>query len=133
MKKRLRHLPAGLAASAVLLLLGLVLGAVFRGPVGAFGAAAGVLLVAASYSGSSLIIAWVDLKNRAILLPVALVTYAVKFTVIGFVLAGLAAAHWGGLVPLGLAVMVTALVWVVAQAVWTWRARILYVEIDPPS
>jgi len=31
---------------------------------------------------------------------------------------------------MGVAVMGAALGWTVAQAVWTWRARIPYVEID---
>jgi hypothetical protein len=31
---------------------------------------------------------------------------------------------------MGLAVIVTALGWITAQAVWTWRARIPYVDIN---
>jgi len=74
MRKRLRHLPSGLIASAVLLVVGVGVG--------------------------------------------------------GLLLAVLARAGWAGLLPMGVAIMGGALGWTVAQAVWTWRARIPYVEID---
>jgi hypothetical protein len=130
MKKRLTHLPAGLLASAVLLVSGLVLGGALRGAVGAAGAAAGVLLVAASYTVSSVVIAWADSIHPRLVMPAGLVTYALKFTLIGVVMAAIAASHWAGLVPMGVSIIATALGWLVAQSVWTWRARIPYVEID---
>jgi hypothetical protein len=65
-------------------------------------------------------------------LPFGLLTYVVKFTLIGFVMAAIDASGWRGLAPMGIAIIVTALGWTVAQAVWTWRARIPYVEILPP-
>jgi len=130
MRKRLTHLPSGLLASAVLLVIGVVLGAVLRGPAGAAGAAAGVGLVAASYTVSSLAVAWADLMNPRLVLPVGLLTYVVKFTAIGFGMAAVAAGGWAGLPAMGLAVIVSALGWIIAQAVWTWRARIPYVDID---
>ena len=132
LRKRLRHLPSGLAASAALLVLGLVIGGLARGTVGALGAAAGVGLVAASYTGSSVVIAWADARDPRLVLPFGLLTYVVKFTIIGFVMAAIDASGWDGLAPMGLAIIVTALGWTVAQAVWTWRARIPYVEILPP-
>ena len=63
------------------------------------------------------------------MLPVGLLTYALKFTLIGVAMAAIAAANWPGLVPMGVAVLATALGWVVAQAWWTWHARIAYVEL----
>jgi hypothetical protein len=132
LRVRLRHLPSGLLASAGLLLVGVLLGALLRGPAGAAGAAVGVGLVAASYTLSSVVIAWADLRDPRLVLPVGLLTYVVKFTIIGFALAALASTDWDGLPAMGVAVMVTALGWTIAQAVWTWRARIPYVEINPP-
>jgi hypothetical protein len=131
-RKRLRHLPSGLLASAVLLVIGLVVGWLARGGSGAAGAAAGVALVAASYTVSSLVIAWADARNPRLVLPIGLLAYVVKFTLIGFVMAAIDASGWDGLPAMGLAIIVAALGWTIAQAVWTWRARIPYVEIEPP-
>jgi hypothetical protein len=130
MKKRLAHLPSGLLAAAVLLVLGVVLGGWWRGPTGAAGAAAGVILVAASYTVSSLAVAWADRVNPRLVMPVGLTTYVVKFTAIGFGMAAVAGHGWAGLPAMGLAVIVSALGWITAQAVWTWRARIPYVDIN---
>jgi ATP synthase protein I len=130
MKKRLTHLPSGLLASAVLLVLGVVVGAALRGGAGAAGAAAGVLLVATSYTVSSVVIAWADSIDPRLVLPVGLLTYILKFTLIGVVMAGLAASHWAGLTAMGVSIIAAVLGWTIAQSVWTWRARIPYVEID---
>jgi hypothetical protein len=130
LRKRLRHLPSGLLASAVLLVLGVVVGVLARGAAGAAGAAAGVALVAASYSGSSLVIAWADARDPRLILPIGLFTYVAKFTLLGFVMAAVSATDWAGLPAMGIAIMVGALGWTIAQAVWTWRARIPYVEIE---
>lgn len=126
---RVRHLPSGLAASGALLLVGLIPAGVLRGTVGIAGFAAGVGLVAASYTLSSLIIAWVDAVDRRLLIPVGLMTYLLKFALIGVLMYAISASDWAGLVPMGVAVLGTALAWIVAQSWWTWRARIPYVEV----
>jgi ATP synthase protein I len=126
---RLRHLPSGLTATAVLLVLGVPLGALLRGGPGAAGAAAGVALVATSYVIGSVVIAWADSVDPKLVLPAGLMTYALKFTLIGVVMAAIAASHWAGLRPMGVAVLATALAWVVAQSWWTWHARIAYVDL----
>ncbi len=132
LRVRLRHLPSGLFASAVLVVLGVLVGWLVKGGSGAAGAAAGVGLVAVSYTASSVVIAWADARNPRLVLPVGLLAYVVKFTLLGFVMAAIAATDWDGLPAMGLAIIVAALGWTIAQAVWTWRARIPYVEIDPP-
>jgi hypothetical protein len=130
LRRRLTHLPSGLATSAVLLVVGLVLGGWLAGGAGAAGAAAGVALVAASYSLSSLVLAWADSVNPQLVLPVGLATYFLKFATIGLALALVARAGWKGLPAFGVAVMVTTLSWVVAQAWWTWHAKIPYVQLE---
>jgi ATP synthase protein I len=130
LRKRLRHLPSGLLASAVLLVVGVVVGSLARGAAGAGGAAAGVGLVAFSYTLSSLVIAWADARDPRLVLPVGLFTYVAKFTFLGFVMAAISATDWTGLPAMGVAIMVGALGWTIAQAVWTWRAQIPYVEIE---
>ncbi len=129
LRGRLRHLPSGLRASAVLLAVGLVAGAVWGGVAGAGGAALGVALVAASFAGSSVVIAWADSVNPQLILPVGLMTYVVKFTVIGFACAALAATGWSGLPAFGVSVIAATLTWVTAQAWWTWHAKIPYVDV----
>jgi ATP synthase protein I len=129
MGKRLRHLPSGLIATAILLVIGVLVGALLRGGSGAAGAAAGVGLVAASYVIGSVVIAWADSIDPRLVLPAGLMTYVLKFALIGIVMAAIAASHWPGLVPMGVAVMATALGWIVAQSWWTWHARIAYVEL----
>lgn len=133
MRTRLRHLTPGLLASAVFLVLGLVIGGLVQGLPGALGAASGVLLVGASYTVSSVILAWADAIRPKLVLPVGLATYVLKFTVIGVVMAAVSATDWAGLPALGMAVIVSALGWMVAQAWWTWHAKIPYVEIDKPA
>jgi hypothetical protein len=129
MATRLRHLPSGLTATAVLLVLGVPVGALLRGGPGAAGAAAGVALVAASYVMGSVVIAWADSVDPKLVLPAGLMTYALKFTLIGVVMAAIAASNWAGLRPMGVAVLATALAWIVATSWWTWRAQIAYVDL----
>ncbi len=109
MRRRLTHLPSGLVASAGLLVLGVALGALLRGAAGALGAAAGVLIVAASYTASSLVIAWADSIDPRLVLPAGLMTYMLKFTVLGVLLLALAGRGWAGQAPMGVAIMITAL------------------------
>jgi hypothetical protein len=126
---RLTHLPVGLKVTAVLLVLGVTLGAVVGGVAGAAGAAVGVLLVAASYTASSLVIAWADSVHPSLVLPVGLVTYVVKFTVLGFAMYALAETGWRGMPALGVALIVTTLSWATAHAWWIWHAKIPYVDV----
>jgi hypothetical protein len=129
MRKRLRHLPSGLIATAVLLVVGVPVGALLRGGAGAAGAAAGVGLVAVSYVIGSVVIAWADSLDPRLVLPAGLMTYVLKFTLIGVIMAAISTSGWSGLVPMGVAVLVSALGWIVAQSWWTWHARIAYVEL----
>ncbi len=128
MRTRLRHLPSGLIASAVLLVLGAPVAWLVAGGAAAGGVAAGVGLVAASYAVSSVIIAWADSVEPRLIMPVGLMTYVVKFAAIGVIMWIIAGTGWAGLPAMGIAIIGTALGWTVAQAIWTWRARILYVD-----
>ncbi|GAA5182443.1 hypothetical protein GCM10023322_19450 [Rugosimonospora acidiphila] len=129
MRKRLRHLPSGLTASAALLVIGVIVGGLLRGGAGIAGAAAGVFLVTASYTLGSLVIAWADSVDPKLILPVGLVTYALKFTIIGVVMFALANSGWDGLKPMGVAVLGSVFGWIVVQSWWTWHAKIAYVDL----
>lgn len=131
MKKRLQHLRTALIAMGILLVVVAPLAGWRDGAAGALGALAGVGLVTLSYTLSSLVIAVTDLRARHLLMPVALGTYILKFAIIGVVMWLVAGTGWGGLPWLGVLVIAGTLVWVAAQAVWVWRAKIPYVEIEP--
>jgi hypothetical protein len=127
--RRVRHLPAGLLASAALLVVGVLPAGLTRGGAGVAGIAAGVGLVATSYTVSSLVVAWADAVDRRLVLPVGLMTYLLKVVLIGVLMNAIATSAWAGLIPMGVAILGTVLGWIVAQSWWTWRARIMYVEV----
>lgn len=118
---RLAHLPVLLSVTGSLLLVATLVGWLARGGAGAAGAAAGVGVVTASYLVSTLAIAWADSVNPALVLPVGLTGYAVKFTVIGVVMASVAASDWDGLAPMGLGVVAGVIAWTATQIWWVVR------------
>lgn len=130
MRDRLQWVRWPLWASAAVLALALPAGAVAAGGTGALAAAGGVLLVVGSYTVSGVAIAWADTVDPRLVLPVGLVTYVVKFSLLGVALLSLAGTGWGGVAPLATAAIVTVVVWVVAQVTWTWRARLPYVHTE---
>ncbi|GAA3277998.1 hypothetical protein Dvina_07325 [Dactylosporangium vinaceum] len=130
MKKRLNHLPAQLLAMVIVLVVTVPIALWRDGGTGAAADVAGVALVTLSYVVSSLVIAWTDLKNRQLLLPVALGTYVIKFTIIGLAMWAALNTGWAGLPWMGVAVIVAVIAWMTAHAVWVWRAKIPYVEIQ---
>ncbi|WP_203987106.1 hypothetical protein [Virgisporangium aurantiacum] len=126
---RMTHLPVGLKTSAVIFVLMVAGGAVLGGLTGALGAAAGVGIVVASFTVSSLVIAWADSVHPTLVLPVGMFTYILKFTAIGFAMAAVVASGWDGLTALGVGVAVATIGWATAQAWWVWHARIPYVDV----
>jgi len=131
LRHRLRHLPSGLAASGVLFILGIGVGWALRGGVGALGAALGVALVAVGYTVSSVMVAWVDAIDPSKVMIAALATYIVKYLLLGVLMWRVAGTGWAGLAPMGVAIIVSTIAWGTAQSVWTIRAKIPYVEIEP--
>ncbi|GAA2364928.1 hypothetical protein [Dactylosporangium salmoneum] len=129
MKTRLTHLPAQLLAMAIVLAVTIPIALWRDGGAGAAGDAAGVGLVTVSYVVSSLIIAWTDLRARHMLLPVAMATYLVKFTFIGFAMWVALGTDWAGLPWMGVSVIVAVIAWMTAHAIWVWRAKIMYVDV----
>ena len=121
MTARLRHLPALLLASAVLAVLAGLVGGFLRGTEGALGAVAGVAVVVASYTFSTLLIAWADSVDTNLVLPFGLIGYVTKFTLIGVAMAAIAASGWPGLEPMGVGVIVGVVGWSGAQIWWVVR------------
>jgi hypothetical protein len=124
-----RHLPTSLAATGVLLIVAVAVAWPLRGEQAALGALAGVGLVAVSHLVSSVVVAWVDVVARHVMLPVVLLTYALKFAAFGVVMFRVAQTGWTGLPALGVTVIAATAVWLGAQLYWILHAKILYVEL----
>ncbi|MDQ1646658.1 MAG: hypothetical protein QOJ50_2842 [Cryptosporangiaceae bacterium] len=129
MRKRLRHLPPALAASAVTLVVFAVAAFLLDGLASAAGVAVGVVIVAFSFVASSLVLAWADIVDRNLILPAGLVTYVLKFALFGVVLYAVGQSEWRGSAGIGAGLIAGTLVWATTQAVWVYRSRIPYVDL----
>ncbi|MEH0936309.1 hypothetical protein [Micromonospora psammae] len=118
---RLRHLPVLLVASAALGVVAAVVGGVTGGADAALGAAAGVAVTAASYTLTTLVLAWADGVNPQLVLPFGLGLYAAKFTLLGVVMVAVASTGWGGLIPLCLGIAAGVAVWTGVHIWWLTR------------
>ena len=114
---RLAQLWLPLTCTALLLVVATVVGGVVDGVPAAAGAFAGVGVVMASYALTMLVVAWADSMKTSWVLPLGMLTYVVKFTVIGAVLASVAATGWRGLPAMGFGVMAGIVTWIPAQIV----------------
>ncbi|MGC5030358.1 hypothetical protein [Micromonospora sp. DT229] len=121
-RARLPHLRLPLLACAGLAVVGVPIAALVRGPTSAAGVAAGIGLVIVSYLISSFSVAWADAVNPKLIMSVGLVTYATKMVFLGVVMAAVASAGWPGLPDMGVAIIVTVVVWIVAHVSWALRA-----------
>ncbi|MGH3750577.1 MAG: hypothetical protein ACRDT8_24650, partial [Micromonosporaceae bacterium] len=113
MSLQLRHLPWLLAVSSATLVAATAAGGLVRGVDGALGAAAGVALAIASYTFSTLVIAWADSVKPGLVLPFGMAAYIVKFSLIAAVVLLVAASGWPGLAPMGLGLVAGTLAWTI--------------------
>ncbi|WP_433827075.1 hypothetical protein ACQP2E_34035 [Actinoplanes sp. CA-015351] len=118
---RVEHLPFLSAVCMALLLFAASAGFLTGGAQSAVGAAAGVLIVTISYTMSTLVIAWADTVRPALLMPLGLLTYTVKYTILGVILAYGVSADWSGKTALGLGIVAGVMVWTGVQAWWMYR------------
>jgi hypothetical protein len=130
-RRRLRHLPAGLSGCGAVFVVATGVGAITHGAAGALGAAVGVVGVAVSYVLSGLAVAWSDSISPQLTMPVALTTYLVKIVVLGVVLVRFAGGTWPGLHPMAFSIIAAVVGWNVAHFWWVTHAKIPYVEIEP--
>jgi hypothetical protein len=118
---RVAHLPFLSAVAAALMLCAASAGFLAGGSASALGAATGVLIVTISYTMSTLVIAWADTVRPALLMPLALLTYVLKYTVLGVVLAYGVSSAWTGKAALGYGIVAGVVVWTGVQAWWLTR------------
>ncbi|GIE27505.1 hypothetical protein Ait01nite_005500 [Actinoplanes italicus] len=115
---KVEHLPVLTAVSTALLLFAVSAAFFAAGPQAAVGAAAGVLIVTFSYTLSTLVIAWADTVRPALLMPLGMLTYVVKYTLLGVVLAFGVSSDWEGKKALGWSIVAAVVVWTGVQAWW---------------
>ncbi|MBM2621271.1 hypothetical protein JIG36_37790 [Actinoplanes sp. LDG1-06] len=115
---RVAHLPFLTIVSFALILCAASAGFFAGGTTSALGAALGVVIVTISYTMSTLIIAWADTVRPALLMPLALFTYVLKYSVLGVVLAYGVESEWQGKDALGWGIVAGVIVWTAVQAWW---------------
>ncbi|GAA0540057.1 hypothetical protein GCM10010172_21630 [Paractinoplanes ferrugineus] len=120
---RVAHLPFLTAVSMALVLCAASVGYFTGGSGAALGAALGVLIVTLSYTMSTLVIAWADTVRPALLMPLALLTYVVKYSLLGVVLSYGVSTNWSGKSALGWGIVAGVVVWTGVQAWWFTAIR----------
>jgi hypothetical protein len=134
---RLRHLPMLLAIAAATVLCAASAGFLAGGTDAALGAAAGVLVVTVSFTLSTLVVAWADAIRPALLMPLGMLTYVIKYTLIAFIMLGVGSSGWSGGRPMAWGIAGGAVLLTAAQVWWVSRlARedaAARMAADPPN
>ena len=118
---RVAHLPFLTAFSVALMICAASVGFFAGGGPGAVGAAAGVAIVTVSFTMSTLVLAWADTVRPALLMPLGLLTYVVKYALLGVILALVVSSQWPGRVATGWGVIAGVLGWTAVQIWWVAR------------
>jgi hypothetical protein len=120
---RVEHLPFLSAVMVAALLCAASIGYFNGGAPVALGAAAGVAITAVSYTMSTLVIAWADTVRPALVMPLGMATYVIKYTLLGVILAFSVTSDWAGKSALGWGVVAGVLVWTAVQVWWVHGRR----------
>ncbi|RRS00263.1 hypothetical protein [Glycomyces terrestris] len=119
---------AGIAAAVAA-----VAGWLAAGGVGAWAAPAGVALAALGFAGSVQAVAAVERIDLRLTLLMALITYALKLVVALIALWTVRSTVPDALLPFAWGIVGGAVVWLATQAVWAYKAKIPYIELDQRS
>ena len=119
---RIEHLPFVLAAGFALVLCAASIGFFAGGPAAALGAAAGAFVVTVGVSLTTLVIAWADVIRPALVMPVGLAVYVIKYSLIVFLMIAVGYSGWAGGRPMAWGIAVSAVLLTAVQ-VW-WLARL---------
>jgi hypothetical protein len=118
---RVRHLPMLTAISGALALCAASVGFVAGGPDAALGAAGGVLVVAVSFTLSTLVVAWADAVRPALVMPLGMLTYVIKYTLIVAIMIGISSSGWSGGHYMAWGIIGGAVLLTAAQVWWISR------------
>jgi hypothetical protein len=120
-KWRIEHLPFVLAAGFALVLCAASAGFVLGGPTAALGAALGMFVVTVGVSLTTLTIAWADVIRPALVMPVGLAVYGIKYALIVFLMIAIGSSGWAGGHPMAWSIAVGAVLLTGVQAWWLTR------------
>ena len=121
---RVEHLPFLTAFSVALMICAASVGFFAGGAPTAVGAAAGVAIVTVSFTMSTLVFAWADTVRPALLMPLGLLTYVTKYTLLGVIMAFVISSEWPGRVAMGWGVAAGVLGWTSVQIWWVARTSL---------
>jgi hypothetical protein len=93
---RIEHLPFVTAVGVALMLCAVSIGFLAGGATAALGAGAGMFVVTVGVSLTTLVIAWADMIRPALVMPVGLAVYVIKYSLIIFLMIGVASSGWAG-------------------------------------
>ena len=118
---RIEHLPFVLAVGFALVLCAASVGFFTGGPAAAAGMAAGALVVTIGVSLTTLTIAYADAVRPALVLPVGLAVYVIKYALFVFLLFAVFSSGWAGAIPMAWGLAGTAVVLTGVQVWWLSR------------
>jgi hypothetical protein len=118
---RIEHMPMVVAAGFALVLCAASAGLFLGGADAALGAAAGVFIVTVSYTMSTLAVAWADALRPALIMPIGLAAYVIKYLLIAFILFSVAANGWAGGRPMAWGIAVGVVLLTAVQVWWVSR------------
>ena len=121
---RVEHLPFLTAFSVALMICAASVGFLAVGGPGAVGAVVGVAIVTVSFTMSTLVLAWADTVRPALLMPLGLLTYVVKYTLLGVILAFVVSSEWPGRFAMGWGIVAGVLGWTAVQIWWVARTSL---------
>jgi len=114
--------------TAVIGVLGVIVGSLMAGSKGAIGAAIGAAVVLAFFSISHFAVSYASKISPQAMMQIALLAYTVKiFLMFGLIIALRGVTFWDQKI-FALAVIVGTLAWVVAEIRATTKAKMLYVD-----
>ncbi|MET8152975.1 hypothetical protein ACIBSW_02505 [Actinoplanes sp. NPDC049668] len=121
---RVEHLPFLTAFSVALMICAASVGFFAGGAPSAVGAAAGVAIVTVSFTMSTLVLAWADTVRPALLMPLGMLTYVVKYSLLGVILAFVVSSEWPGRFAMGWGIVAGVLGWTAVQIWWVARTSL---------
>lgn len=130
---RIEHLPLVTAAGLALVCCAGSVGFLAGGPSAGLGAALGVFVVAVGLTMSTLAIAWADVVRPALVLPVGLLAYVIKFALIAFIMVGVAGSGWSGGRPMAWGIVAGAVLLTAVQVWWVTRLARRHLPDRPVS
>ena len=118
---RIEHLPFVLTVGFALVLCAASAGFFAGGPTAALGAATGMLVVTVGISLTTLAIAWADVIRPALVMPVGLAVYVIKFALIAALMVVVASYGWAGGLPMAWSMAAGAVLLTAVQVWWLLR------------